>query len=43
VALGYMQADVKVIYLSVIEYFIVNLEGGQSVQISKQTTTTSNQ
>ena len=37
VALGYMQADVKVIYLSVIEYFIINLEGGQSVQISKKT------
>ena len=39
VALGYMQADVKVVYLSVIEYFIVNLEGGQSVQISRQSTT----
>ncbi len=38
VALGYMQADVKVIYLSVIEYFIVNLEGGQSVQIARRAT-----
>lgn len=36
VALGYQQADVKVIYLSVVEKFIVNMEGGQSVQISRQ-------
>ena len=36
VALGYMQADVKVRYLSVIEKFIVNLEGGQSVAINRQ-------
>lgn len=35
-ALGYMQADVKVRYLSVVEYFIINLEGGQSVQINRQ-------
>jgi uncharacterized protein len=33
VALGYMQADVQVKYLSVIFDFIVNLEGGQSVSI----------
>lgn len=38
VALGYMQADVKVKYLSVIEYFLINVEGGQSVQITKGTT-----
>jgi len=38
VALGYMQADVKVQYLSVIEKFLVNLEGGQSVTINRQTT-----
>jgi hypothetical protein len=37
-ALGYMQADVKVRYLSVVEYFIVNLEAGQSVEVSKQNT-----
>ena len=37
VALGYMQADVKVRYLSVIEKFLVNLEGGQSVTINRQT------
>jgi len=35
VALGYMQADCKVKYLSVIEYFLINVEGGQSVQITK--------
>lgn len=38
VALGYMQADVKVIYLSIIEKFLINVEGGQSVQINRQTT-----
>jgi hypothetical protein len=38
VALGYMQADVKVIYFSVVEKFLVNLEGGQSVQITRQST-----
>lgn len=36
VALGYMQADVKVIYLSIIEFFLVNIEGGQSVTISRR-------
>ena len=30
-----MQADVKVRYLSVIKFFIVNLEGGQTVTIVK--------
>ena len=38
VALGYMQADVKVVYFSVVEKFIINLEGGQSVKITKQST-----
>lgn len=38
VALGYMQADVKVTYLSVVEKFLVNLEGGQSVTIERLTT-----
>jgi hypothetical protein len=38
VALGYMQADVKVTYLSVIEKFLINCEGGQSVQINRQST-----
>lgn len=38
VALGYMQADVKVKYLAVIEKFLINIEGGTSVQIQKQQT-----
>lgn len=37
VALGYAQMDVKVRYLSIVENFIVNVEGGQSVQINRQT------
>lgn len=40
VALGYQQADVKVVYLSIVEKFIINVEGGQSVQISRQSTQT---
>ena len=36
VALGYMQADVQVVYLSIIEKFLVNIEGGQSVQVVSQ-------
>ncbi|MDB5965527.1 MAG: putative phage tail sheath protein [Polaromonas sp.] len=39
IALGYMQADVKVRYLSVVEKFLVNLEGGQSVTVVRQQTT----
>lgn len=35
VALGYMQADVKVRYLSVVEKLLVNVEGGQSVEIQR--------
>ena len=38
IALGYLQADVKVRYLSVIEKFLINLEGGQSVQVARQQT-----
>lgn len=38
VALGYMQADVQVKYFSVIEYFLINLEAGQSVQINRTQT-----
>lgn len=37
VALGYMQADVQVTYLSVIEKFLINVEGGQSVVIRQST------
>lgn len=35
VALGYLQADVQVRYASIIEFFLVNLEAGQSVQITR--------
>ena len=35
--LGYVQADVQVRYQAINEKFIVNLEGGQTVQIAKQT------
>lgn len=34
VALGYMQMDVKVVYLSIVKVFLVNLEGGQTVTIT---------
>ena len=34
VALGYMQADVRVTYLSVITKLLINVEGGQSVSIT---------
>lgn len=34
VALGYMQADCKVKYLAIVEKFIINVEGGTSVQIA---------
>ena len=37
VALGYMQADVKVVYLSVIEKFLVNVEGSQATVIRTST------
>jgi len=33
VAQGYMQADVQVKYLSIVWFFLVNLEGGQSVTV----------
>ncbi len=35
VALGYMQAYCKVKYLAVIEKFLINIEGGTSVQIQR--------
>ena len=34
VALGYMQANVMVTYLSIVRYFLVNIEGGQSVTVT---------
>lgn len=38
VALGYLQANTQIKYLSVIEYFLINLEAGQSVQINRVAT-----
>ena len=35
--LGYVQADVQVQYQAINEKFIINLEGGQTVQVSRQT------
>lgn len=35
--LGYVQADVQVQYQAINEKFIVNVEGGQTVQVSRQT------
>lgn len=37
-ALGYVQADVQVQYQAINEKFIVNVEGGQTVTIARQTT-----
>ena len=37
VALGYMQADIRVRYLSIIAYLLVNLEGGQTTTIVRAT------
>lgn len=37
-ALGYERADVKVRYLSIAEFLLVNLEGGQSVTITRKST-----
>ena len=34
VALGYLQADVRVTFLSVITKLLINVEGGQSVRIT---------
>jgi phage tail sheath protein FI len=35
--LGYVQSDAQVQYQAVNEKFIVNIQGGQTVQVSKQT------
>jgi len=35
VALGYLQANTQIKYLSIVEYFLINLEAGQSVQINR--------
>jgi hypothetical protein len=36
--LGYVQADAQIRYLAINEKFIVNLEGGQTVQVLRQST-----
>jgi hypothetical protein len=36
IALGYLQADIRVRYLAVAEKILINQEGGQSVTISRQ-------
>lgn len=38
VAKGIQKVDVQIVYLSVIEYFIINVQGGQSVTIQRQST-----
>lgn len=40
--LGYVTANVQVQYQAINEFFIVNLEGGQTVTVLKQSTTVSN-
>jgi len=37
VGLGYVQSDAQVQYQAINERFIVNLEGGQTVQVTRQT------
>jgi len=37
VGLGYVQADVQVQFQAINDFFIINLEGGQTVQVAKQT------
>ena len=34
VALGYMQVDVRITYLSVVTVLLINVEGGQSVSVN---------
>jgi hypothetical protein len=35
--LGYVQSDTQVQYQAIVEKFIVNMEGGQTVQVQRQT------
>ena len=35
--LGYVQADIQVRYMAILERFIINLEGGQTVVVTRQT------
>lgn len=39
IATGYLQADVNVKYLAVVEKFLLNLQGGQSVTVNKVSST----
>jgi hypothetical protein len=41
VSLGYEQADIQVTYQSVVEFFLVNMQGGQTVSIDRTTTSVS--
>ena len=36
-SLGYVQSDAQIQYQAINERFIVNLEGGQTVQVTRQT------
>ena len=36
-SLGYVQSDAQIQYLAINEKFVVNVEGGQTVQVSRQT------
>lgn len=38
IALGYMKAAAKVVYLAVVEYFLIDVEGGQTVTITRTST-----
>ncbi|MEQ1694780.1 MAG: phage tail sheath C-terminal domain-containing protein [Hyphomicrobiaceae bacterium] len=38
IALGHLEATVRVRYLSVVEFFIINLEGGQTVTVTRRDT-----
>ncbi|MDE2302440.1 MAG: hypothetical protein KGK11_07745 [Sphingomonadales bacterium] len=42
VALGYMQVDVRVTYLSVVTVLLINVEGGQSVSVTVAGSTATN-
>jgi hypothetical protein len=38
IALGYLEATVRVRYMSVVEFFIINVEGGQTVTVTRRST-----
>jgi hypothetical protein len=42
-ALGYVQSDAQVQYQAINEIFVVNIEGGQTVQVQRQTLPTGQQ